>query len=298
MATLTLGSLQQRAHSTGAVKAASGSGFYSGAVSIKIVTKDAFLSLKIISWNVNGIRAVANKEALKWVDHHAPDILCMQEIKATPEQIPDGMFESEYLTLDVNSADKKGYSGTATYSMIRPESVHTRPEIDRENEGRIIEQDFGDFVLFNVYFPNGQKDEERLAYKMRFYDDFLAHCEALREEGKSIIICGDVNTAHREIDLKNPKSNAKTSGFLPEERAWIDKLIDHGYIDTFRYVHGDKEDEYSWWSYRFSARAKNVGWRIDYFFISDDLEESLEDAFIMQGIEGSDHCPVGIVIDL
>jgi len=129
---------------------------------------------------------------------------------------------------------------------------------------------------------------------MTFYDRFLAHCDALRDAGKSIVICGDVNTAHREIDLKNPKSNAKTSGFLPEERAWIDKLIGHGYLDTFRYVHGDIEEEYSWWSYRFSARTKNVGWRIDYFFVSDDLAEYLEDAFILQEIEGSDHCPVGI----
>lgn len=256
------------------------------------------MSLKIISWNVNGIRAVANKEALKWVDHHQPDILCLQEIKALPDQIPTNLFETQFLDLEVNSAEKKGYSGTATYSMLKPETSSFNPAIDSSNEGRIVEQDFGDFVLFNVYFPNGQKDEERLAYKMKFYDDFLNHCEALRAEGKSIVICGDVNTAHKEIDLKNPKANAKTSGFLPIERAWIDKLLDHGYIDTFRYVHGDTKDEYSWWSYRANARAKNVGWRIDYFFISEDLAEVLEDAFIMQGIEGSDHCPVGIVLDL
>ncbi|MEA3372295.1 MAG: exodeoxyribonuclease III [Campylobacterota bacterium] len=255
-------------------------------------------SIEIISWNLNGIRAVANKEALKWVDERQPDIICFQEIKASEEQIPNNLFDYSYPAVKVNSAEKKGYSGTMTMSTLMPEETSIREDIDVMSEGRIVEQHFDDFVLFNVYFPNGQKDEDRLQYKMKFYDDFLNHCNALRDEGKSIIICGDVNTAHKEIDLKNPKSNAKTSGFLPEERAWIDKLIDHGYIDTFRYVHGDIEEEYSWWSYRFSARTKNVGWRIDYFFISDDLAECLEDAFILQDIMGSDHCPVGIRIAL
>ncbi len=255
-------------------------------------------SIEIISWNVNGIRAVANKEALKWIDERQPDILCLQEIKATAEQIPTGLFETEYPAVTVNSGSRKGYSGTMTFSTLLPESSDIRTEIDRLDEGRIIEHRYGDIVLFNVYFPNGQKDEERLQYKLEFYDRFLEHCEKLREEGKSIVICGDVNTAHRSIDLKNPKSNEKTSGFLPVERAWIDALIDRGYIDTFRYVHGDREDEYSWWSYRFSARTKNVGWRIDYFFISEDLAECLEDAFILQEVEGSDHCPVGIRLAL
>jgi len=251
-------------------------------------------SIEIISWNVNGIRAVGNKEALKWVDERQPDILCLQEIKALPEQIPTDLFETNFSTLNVNSADKKGYSGTAVFSQLTPEYTNNRHDIDLAREGRIVEQDYGDFVLFNVYFPNGQKNEERLALKMKFYDDFLTYCDKLRDEGKSIVICGDVNTAHKEIDLKNPKANSKTSGFLPIEREWMDKLVDHGYVDTFRYVNGDKEDEYSWWSYRSGARAKNVGWRIDYFFISDDLTEVLEDAFILQEVTGSDHCPVGI----
>ena len=255
-------------------------------------------SIEIISWNVNGIRAVANKEALKWVDERQPDILCLQEIKATEDQIPTGLFELEYPSVTVNSGIRKGYSGTMTFSTLLPEFSDIRSDIDRLDEGRIIEHRYGDIVLFNVYFPNGQKDEERLQYKLEFYDRFLEHCEKLREEGKSIVICGDVNTAHRPIDLKNPKSNEKTSGFLPVERAWIDALIDRGYIDTFRYVHGDKEEAYSWWSYRFSARTKNVGWRIDYFFISEDLAECLEDAFILQEVEGSDHCPVGIRLAL
>jgi len=253
-------------------------------------------SIEIISWNVNGIRAVANKEALKWIDERQSDILCLQEIKALEEQMPEQLFEKKYAERHVNSAEKKGYSGTATYSTLSTDFVSTAKHIDTMNEGRILETHFGDIVLFNIYFPNGQKDEERLAYKMKFYDDLLEHCEKLREEGKSIIICGDVNTAHKEIDLKNPKANSKTSGFLPIEREWINKLLDHGYIDTFRYVNGDEADRYSWWSYRSSARVKNVGWRIDYFFISEDLAENLEDAFILDYITGSDHCPVGIKI--
>ena len=255
-------------------------------------------SIEIISWNVNGIRAVDNKEALKWIDERETDILCLQEIKALEEQIPDTLFDKEYEQRNINSAEKKGYSGTATFSMLKSDFSSTANHIDTMNEGRIVETHYDDIVLFNIYFPNGQKDEDRLAYKMKFYDDLLAHCEALREEGKSIIICGDVNTAHKEIDLKNPKANSKTSGFLPIEREWIDKLLDHGYIDTFRYVNGDEADRYSWWSYRSSARVKNVGWRIDYFFISEDLAENLEDAFILDYITGSDHCPVGIRITL
>ncbi len=255
-------------------------------------------SVEIISWNVNGIRAVGNKEALKWVDERKPDILCFQEIKALEEQIPEGLFDHEFLSRQVHSAEKKGYSGTAVYSNFEPDHTVNNIEIDTDHEGRICEQHYGDIVLFNIYFPNGQKNDERLAYKMKFYDDLLTYCEKLREEGKSIIICGDVNTAHKEIDLKNPKANSKTSGFLPIEREWMDKLVDHGYVDTFRYVHGDVVDAYSWWSYRSGARLKNVGWRIDYFFISEDLSECLEDAFILNEVEGSDHCPVGIKLNL
>jgi len=255
-------------------------------------------SIEIISWNVNGIRAVVNKEALRWIDERDTDILCLQEIKAQKEQIPNNMFEKKFTEIIINPGERKGYSGTATYSMLKSDYTSTCNNIDTKHEGRIIETHYKDIVLFNVYFPNGQKDEERLAYKMKFYDDFLAYCEQLKDEGKSIIVCGDVNTAHREIDLKNPKANSKTSGFLPIEREWIDKFLNHGYIDTFRYVHGDKEDAYTWWSYRFNARVKNAGWRIDYFFISEDLAENLEDAFILDYIEGSDHCPIGIRITI
>ena len=254
-------------------------------------------TLTFISWNVNGIRAVEKKEALKWIDEENIDFLGLQEIKATAEQIPESVFEKNYKFQSINSSSKKGQSGVALYTDIKGEAFFC-DQVDILDEGRINEYHFGNIAYFNVYFPNGQRNEERLAYKMAFYDRFLKYINQLRKEGKSIVVCGDVNTAHREIDLKNPKANAKTSGFLPIEREWIDKFLDHGYIDTFRYVHGDKTDKYSWWSYRANARVKNVGWRIDYFFISEDLAESLEDAFILDYITGSDHCPVGIRITI
>lgn len=254
--------------------------------------------MKLVSWNVNGIRAVANKNAFAWVDEFKPDILCLQEIKAEEAQIPEPLFNHTFSCKYVNSASKRGYSGTMSFSTIHFDKTDTAHAIDHTHEGRILEHHFGDVVLFNVYFPNGQQSEERLAHKMKFYSDFLAHTEALRAEGKGIIICGDVNTAHRTIDLKNPKANEETSGFLPIERAWIDLLLDKGYLDTFRHIHGDVKDAYSWWSYRFGARERNVGWRIDYFFISQELQDTLVDAFILHHIEGSDHCPVGIEINL
>lgn len=254
--------------------------------------------MKLISWNVNGIRAVAKKNAFAWVDELKPDILCLQEIKAEAEQIPQDLFNHPFTCKHVNSATKKGYSGTMSFSTREFLKTDTALHIDHTAEGRILEHHFGDIVLFNVYFPNGQQSEERLVHKMKFYSDFLEHCQDLRAQGKGIIICGDVNTAHREIDLKHPKANENTSGFLPSERAWIDKLLKHGYIDTFRHIHGDVLDAYSWWSYRAGARERNVGWRIDYFFISQELTPKLKDAFILASIEGSDHCPVGIEIEL
>ena len=254
--------------------------------------------MKIISWNVNGIRAVAKKNALAWVDDIKPDILCLQEVKAQESEIPQALFAHSLIHTHVNAASKKGYSGTMSFSALPFEKTDTAWHIDHTCEGRILEHHFGGVVLFNVYFPNGQQSEERLVHKMKFYRDFLAHCEVLRAQGKGIIICGDVNTAHQAIDLTHPKANEDTSGFLPSERAWIDSLLSHGYIDTFRHIHGEKTECYSWWSYRAGARARNVGWRIDYFFISKELEPRLKDAFILAHIEGSDHCPVGIDIEL
>lgn len=253
--------------------------------------------LTFISWNVNGIRAVEKKEALKWIDEEEVDFLGLQEIKAEAEQIPDTIFDREYKFHSINSSSNKGQSGVALYTDIKGQALSCS-HVDILDEGRINEYHFGDIAFFNVYFPNGQRSEERLAYKMGFYDRFLNHINALREEGKSIIVCGDVNTAHKEFDLARPKANENTSGFLKIEREWIDKLLDHGYIDTFRHVKGDELDRYSWWSYRAAARKNNVGWRIDYFFVSDDLKEKIVDADIMDHIMGSDHCPVKLVLEV
>ncbi len=253
---------------------------------------------KFISWNVNGIRAVDKKNALSWVDDEDIDFLALQEIKAQKEQIPSSIFSRSFKEIFVNSSSNKGQSGVALFTDIEPLHYETTNHVDILNEGRINEFHFENIAFFNVYFPNGQRNEERLAYKMAFYDRFLEHLQKLRKEGKSIIVCGDVNTAHTPIDLARPKANEKTSGFLPIEREWMDKFISYGYVDTFRYVHGDKRDHYSWWSYRANARKNNVGWRIDYFFVSDDLKDKIKDAYILDHILGSDHCPVGLEIEI
>ena len=252
----------------------------------------------MISWNVNGIRAIAKKEALRWVDEMVPEFLGLQEIKAEEDQIPDDLFAHRYKHLLVSSSHKKGQSGVALFSDIDPDYTSPCYEVDILKEGRINEMHWGNIAFFNVYFPNGKRSEERLAYKLAFYDRFLDHIEGLKKKGMSIIFCGDVNTAHREIDLARPKENEEISGFLPVERAWIDKVIEAGYIDTFRYVHGDEPQRYSWWSMRTRARERNVGWRIDYFFVSEDLKEKIVDADILDHIMGSDHCPISLVMDL
>ena len=257
---------------------------------------------KFISWNVNGIRAVDKKEALKWVDEVNIDLLGIQETKSMKSQIPDSIFDKEYKTLFASESAIKGRSGTALFTDIETTFESNCPSVDILDEGRINEVHFTlgekDIAFFNVYFPNGQSKDERLTYKMEFYDRFLEHCENLKKEGKSIIICGDVNTAHTEIDIARPKANEKKSGFLPMERDWITKFLEHGYIDTFRLINGDIKDKYSWWSYRANARANNVGWRIDYFYISEDLKDFVKDAYILDEIMGSDHCPIGLEIEL
>jgi len=254
--------------------------------------------LTFISWNVNGIRAVDKKEALKWIDKEEVDFLALQEIKAEAEQIPETIFDKKYKEVHVNSSSKKGQSGVALFTNIKNLHVDTAKSVDILDEGRINEYHFDNIAFFNVYFPNGQRNDERLVYKMEFYDRFLEHIEAVRKDGKSIVICGDVNTAHTEIDIARPKANEKTSGFLKIEREWIDKFLSHGYIDTFRYIHGDIKDRYSWWSYRANARANNVGWRIDYFYVSEDLKDKIVDADILDNILGSDHCPISLTINL
>ncbi len=252
--------------------------------------------MKIYSWNVNGIRAVQKKGFIDWVKVQQPDILCIQETKANVDQLDEEIINIDGYYSYFSSAERKGYSGVATYSRIKPLSVKQGIGIERfDSEGRFLIMEYPEFVLFNIYFPNGQKDDERLKYKMEFYDALLDYCEDLKSQGKNLIISGDYNTAHREIDLKNPKSNEKRSGFLPIERAWIDKFISHGYIDTFRHFHSD-EAKYSWWSYRFKAREKGVGWRIDYHFVSDNLIDDLKGAEILDDVMGSDHCPVAIYL--
>ncbi|RXI29792.1 exodeoxyribonuclease III [Arcobacter defluvii] len=256
---------------------------------------------KFISWNVNGIRAVDKKDALKWVDEANIDLLGVQETKSMKEQIPKTIFTKEYKTLFASASAIKGRSGTALFTDIETSFECNCPSVDILDEGRINEVHFslGDknIAFFNVYFPNGQSSQERLDYKMEFYDRFLNHCENLKKDGKSIIVCGDVNTAHTEIDIARPKANENTSGFLPMERDWITKFLDFGYIDTFRLINGDIKDKYSWWSYRANARTNNVGWRIDYFYVSEDLKDFVKDAYILDNIEGSDHCPIGLEME-
>ncbi len=250
--------------------------------------------MKIISWNVNGIRAVAKKGFREWVEDYNPDILCVQETKAQPEQVPEDVSDISGYHSFFHSAERKGYSGVGLWTRERPESYGTGLGIGEfDSEGRVQRADFTDFTLFNVYFPNGQSSSQRLDYKMRFYHAFQGAIDELRGQGKKIIVCGDVNTAHKEIDLSRPKENSSVSGFLPEERQWIDSFLDSGFIDSFR-MFDPSPGKYSWWSYKTRARERNVGWRIDYFFVDRALENRLEDGFILDEVYGSDHCPVGI----
>jgi exodeoxyribonuclease-3 len=254
--------------------------------------------IRILSWNVNGIRAVHKKGFLEWFKSEKPDILCIQETKATRKQFPKDMIHVDDYKLYISEAIKKGYSGTATYSRIEPENVEYGFGIDSfDLEGRIIITDYSDFILFNVYFPNGKMSPERLQFKLDFYETFLEYIDNLKDQGRNIVICGDVNTAHKEIDLAHPKANEKISGFLPVERAWMDKFISHGYVDTFREFNKEPE-QYSWWSYRTRARERNVGWRLDYFFVNKEFMDRIEASYIMNDVMGSDHCPVGIDINI
>ena len=254
--------------------------------------------IRILSWNVNGIRAVHKKGFLEWFKSEKPDILCIQETKATRKQFPKDIIHVDDYKLYISEAIKKGYSGTATYSRIEPENVEYGFGVDSfDLEGRIIITDYGDFILFNVYFPNGKMSPERLQFKLDFYETFLEYIDNLTDQGRNIVICGDVNTAHKEIDLAHSKANEKISGFLPVERAWMDKFISHGYVDTFREFNKEPE-QYSWWSYRTRARERNVGWRLDYFFVNKEFMDRIEASYIMNDVMGSDHCPVGIDINI
>ena len=255
--------------------------------------------MRILSWNVNGLRAALNKGFLQWMKKSSPDILCIQETKAHPDQLNDEILNPDgYHSYWDSSTLKKGYSGVATFSKEEPLKVEKGLGIEKfDAEGRVLMTEFKDFVLFNVYFPNGKASSDRLNFKLEFYEAFLHKIESLKKKGKKIIFCGDVNTAHKEIDLTHPKNNEKISGFLPIERKWIDRVIEHGYLDSLREFHPEPE-LYSWWDMKTGARKRNVGWRIDYLFVQKELLKNLKDGFIMPEVMGSDHCPVGIEINI
>ena len=252
--------------------------------------------MRLLSWNVNGIRAVEKRGFLEWLNQTSPDVLCLQETKAQPDQLSPALLTPDGYHSYWNHPARKGYSGVALYTRAQPVEVRSGFGIDRfDTEGRVLMARFPGFLLFNVYFPNGRMSGERLTYKLEFYDAFLDHLVTLREQGERIVICGDYNTAHKEIDLARPKANEKTSGFLPEERAWMDRLTDSGFVDTFRLFQGEGGN-YTWWDIRTGARDRNIGWRLDYFFVSANMVNSVLDAAILSEVTGSDHCPISLTL--
>ncbi|MEQ8766548.1 MAG: exodeoxyribonuclease III [Planctomycetota bacterium] len=254
--------------------------------------------MKLLSWNVNGLRAASKKGLLEWMDASDADVVCLQETKAHPDQLPAKIRERPGWATHFDAAKQKGYSGVGLYLRSAPDQIEAGFGVKKyEGEGRVLVARYPELTLFNVYFPNGKRDASRLEYKLKFYDAILKHWEARRRAGEELVICGDFNTAHREIDLARPKNNKKTSGFLPEERAWIDKLLRKGYVDTFRHF-SDETDRYTWWDTITRARERNVGWRIDYFFVTKGLLPKVKRAWIEDHVLGSDHCPVGLELDL
>jgi exodeoxyribonuclease-3 len=254
--------------------------------------------MKIVSWNVNGFRAIIKKDFKDIVKSMDPDLLCLQEIKATEKQVGEENLAIDGYKYIWNAAERLGYSGTATYykNKINPLEISLGfdlPEFD--NEGRSICTSFEKFDLYNIYFPNGQRGMERVEYKLRFYESLLNICNVKHSKGKGIIITGDFNTAHNEIDLANPKENENYSGFMKIERDWITKFLENDFVDIFRFQYPDKV-KYTWWTYRFAARARGIGWRIDYFLISKHLVPMIKNVEILDNIQGSDHCPILIEI--
>jgi exodeoxyribonuclease-3 len=251
----------------------------------------------ITTWNVNGIRALFRKEADKWLWEQGANVICLQEVKATQEQLEEsGNIIPSDQNVYWNHAERKGYSGVATITDVAPvEVVYGMGEERFDGEGRMIQTHFPDFTLFNIYFPNGQRDQTRLNYKLDFYRHLLDLCDQLHAGGQCIILTGDFNTAHNEIDLANPKENANTSGFMAEERAWIDRYLESGFKDAYRELYPEQV-QYTWWTYRFGARRRNIGWRLDYFLVSDDLMPKIRDVVVYDQVEGSDHCPVTLIL--
>lgn len=253
------------------------------------------MSKKLISWNVNGLRSCMGKGFMDFFDSVNADIFCLQEIKLSEGQIE---WNKENYYSYWNYAEKKGYSGTAVFSKEKPLSVKYGIGIDEhDHEGRVITLEFENFYMVTVYTPNSQRELTRLEYRMKWEDDFRNFLNDLRKN-KPVVVTGDMNVAHKEIDLKNPKTNRKNAGFTDEERQKMTELLDSGFIDTFRYFYPDVEQKYSWWSYMFKSREKNAGWRIDYFLASKELEDRLISAEIHDKVLGSDHCPIELVIDL
>lgn len=253
---------------------------------------------RIISWNVNGLRAVYKKGFLELLKKLNPHIINLQEIKAQEDQLPFDLKIIDDYVAYFNSAEKKGYSGVATYTKEAALNVSNNiGEVRFDSEGRSLILEFEKFFLLNIYFPNGQRSHERVQFKLDYYDKFLSLIKQLEKSGKMILFCGDVNTAHKEIDLARPKENSKTSGFLPEERAYLDKFVENGYVDTFRMFNKDPQN-YTWWDVKSKARERDIGWRIDYFFVDEKHKKNIVNAGILSGVLGSDHAPVFVDIEI
>jgi exodeoxyribonuclease-3 len=262
----------------------------------RIDRRMAMKEKRLFSWNVNGIRAVKGKGFLDWLNKESPDILCLQETKARLEQLDADLLKPAGYHAYWNYPERKGYAGVAVFTKEKPLDVrYDFGDSDLDLEGRVIIAEYPGFTLFNVYFPNGGAGNKRVPYKLDFYDVFLKYADSLVKTSQKLIVCGDVNTAHKEIDLARPKENVKNTGFLPEERAWMDKFVAHGYVDTFRQFN-QEPNQYTYWDMKSGARARNVGWRIDYFFVSENLLPAVTKAFIMPDVMGSDHCPIGITL--
>jgi len=253
--------------------------------------------MRIISYNVNGIRSALRKGFLEWLETAPADIVCLQEVKAEKDQVDFRAIENLGYQTFWYSAEKKGYSGVAIFTKIQPDKVQYGNGImQSDSEGRVLRADYGDITLINAYFPSGTSGDVRQTYKYQWLDEFFEYVQTLRQERPKLIICGDYNIAHKAIDIHNPSGNKNSSGFLPEERAWMDKLFDHGYIDTFRFFNPHPH-QYTWWSQRFpSVRAQNKGWRIDYITVTEALRDALKDAAIYPDVKHSDHCPVYLEI--
>jgi len=252
--------------------------------------------VRLVSWNVNGIRAAVRRGFWDWLAADRPDVLCLQETRIRTDQLNGRLENPAGYYAYWNSAERRGYSGVATWCRERPRAVQDGFGDARfDVEGRVLVTQHDGFTLVNAYFPSGQRGHERVEYKLQFYDALLAYCSSLRAAGHQIFVCGDFNTAHQPIDLARPKQNLKTSGFLPEEREALGRWLDQGFVDVFRELHPEAV-EYTWWTYRLEARERNIGWRLDYFLVDEDLTPRLEDALILGDVTGSDHCPVALIL--